>query len=489
MKRIIYGFLMFSVGLMAVSCGSDGTDDVILGLTTDNTIAIVKVDLNRLDEKLPKKEMMSDKSNKFSASEKEKMELFMNAKDNGIDIEKPLYLMTDKDKEQFSFSFIGWLDDQAKFEKNFSKISETKITIDKAKNLIYSDKKLIGSIKDDMIVLSKTVNNPMSGLMGGQSYAPSNDGDVTEKFYTDFWTRKPTEKEAMIAQITKSLETDADMSAWINVYTMVNTLTKGYIETLAVNRLVMDAGVGFNLNFDKGKIDFKTNTFFNEEMQKLVKKYYDNKGVDYDIVKNIEIDQAKMYSVGFFSVDFMKYFVKEAGFEAIANSVLESKGLSLEDITNALNGNYAFAVFPEQPVPADDPYAYPKPSGVVALGINGDKANKIIDMIVADETLGFYAKMYHNKEVLVFATDDKQLELFRANKAAANKKLNKVSGVNSYTWATGEDFNKGFEGKAKAKVVSMESTTKMDGGNATSETVIKLDKDKKNALHYLFGYE
>ncbi|WP_294821718.1 hypothetical protein [uncultured Flavobacterium sp.] len=489
MKRILYGFLMFSVGLMAVSCGSDSADETILGYTTDNTIAIVKVNLDRLDEKLPKKEMMNDKSDKFSASEKEKMELFMNAEDNGIDITKPLYLMTDKDKDRFSFSIIGWLDDEAKFEKNFSKISETKITINKEKNLVYSDKELIGSIKDGMIVLAKAAGNPMDGLMGRSAYAPSNNGEVTEKFYADFWNRKPTEKEAMIGQIEKSLQADADMSAWVNVYTVVNTLSKGYIETLAVNKLILDAGVGFNLNFDKGKIDFRTNTFFNEEMQKLVKKYYDSKGVDYDIVKNIELDQAKMYSVGFFSIDFLKYFIKEAGFEPMANSVLQYQGLTLEDITNALNGKYAFAMFPEQPAPADDPYAYPKPSGVLVLGINGDKAGKLINAIEAEPNFSYYAKMFHNKDMLVFATEDSQLEQLKANKAAANKKLNKVSGVNSYTWATGEDFNKGFQGHAKAKVISIESTSKIDGGNGSSETVIKLDKDKKNALHYLFGYE
>ncbi|MGQ2982437.1 DUF4836 family protein [Flavobacterium sp.] len=488
MKRIIYGFLMFSVGLLAVSCGGDNTDDVILGYTTDNTLAIVKVNLGKIDGKLPKKEIMNDKSNKFSASEKEKMDLFMNAKDNGIDIEKPMYMVTDKDKDQFSFSFIGWLDDEAKFTKNFSKISETKISIDQGKNLIYSDKKLIGSIKDGMMVLSRTVGNPMAGMMGGGAM-PAGDGEATEKFYTAFWERKGTEKEGMITQIEKSLEADADVNAWINIYSVVNTVSRGYIETLAVNKLLVDAGCGMSLNFDKGKIDFKTNTFFNDEMQKLVKKYYDSKGVDYNVVKNIDINQAKMYSVGFFSLDFVKYFVKEAGFEPIVNQVLEYKGLKMEDIAAALNGNYAFALFAEQPVDPNDPYAYPKPSGVVALGINGDKANKLIDAIVSEESLRYYAKMFHNKEVLVFATEDSQLQLLKDNKAAANKKLNKVSGVNSYSWATGEDFNKGFEGKAKAKVVSIESTTKVDGGNASSETVIKLDKDKKNALHYIFGYE
>lgn len=486
MKRIIYGFLLCSAGLMAVSCGKDNTDDVILGYTTDKTLAIVKIDLGRLDEKLPKDEIMKDKSNKFSDSEKEKMQLFMNADDNGIDIEKPLYVMTDQDKNDFAFSFIGWLDNPSKFEKNFSKITDTKVHIDKAKNLVYSDDNLIGSIKDDMIVLSRTTGNPMSSM--GRGYAPIERDTPGPKFYEEFWKRKPTEKQGAIDQIEKSLSVEADISTWVNLYGIVNTASKGYIETLAVNKLLLDAGIGMNLNFGNGSIEFKTNTFFNEELQKLVKKYYDNKGVDYNIVKNIDLADAKMYSIGFVSIDFVKYFIKEAGFEPIANQVLEYKGLTVDDITGALDGSYAFATYGEE-APADDPYAYAKPSGVLALGINSDKAGKLINLIETDSMFSFYAKTFHNKELLVFATDDSQLELLKSGKAAANKDLKKTSGINSYTWMSGDSFNSTYGTRSKVKILKMESTSKIDGGNGSSETVITLNKDKKNALHYIMGYE
>ncbi len=491
MKRIIYGFLLCSLTLMGVSCSSDSTDSVIIGYTTDKTLAIVKINLDRLDGKLPKEEFMKDKSNDFSASEKEKMQLFMNARDNGIDIEKPVYIMTEQEKTDIAFSFIGWVDDQAKFEKSFSKITETKVRIDKAKNLIYSDDKLIGSIKDDMIVLSRSTENPMSSM--GRRYSdydePKNDGAKNEKFYTDFWNRKPSEKDGMIDQIEKSLGAEADVCTWINLYGVINTASKGYIETLAVNKMLLDAGLGMNLNFDNGKIELKTNTFFNEELQKLVKKHYDSKGIDYDIVKNIELDNSKGYTIGFMSLDFIKYFVKEAGFEAVVNSALSYKELTLDDITNALDGSYAFATYKEEVVDAEDPYSYPKPSVVVALGINGSKAKKILDLVDNDPMFGFYTKSFHNNDVLVFATDENKLAPLRANKAAVNKNLKKESGIMSYSWATGDDINTAFAGKSKVKVTKMVSTSKMEGGNASTETTITLDKDKKNSLHYIMGYE
>jgi len=485
MKRIIYGFLMFSAALMAVSCGNDSSDSVILGYTTDNTLAIVKVNLKRLDEKIPKEEIMKDKSNTMSASDREKMQLFMNAKDNGIDIDKPLYMMTDKDGGNFAFSFFGWINDAAKFEKNFSKITGSKISIDKSKNLIYADKELIGAIKDDMMVLSRSMSNPMGG--GSANTAPD------EKFYTDFWNRKQTEKDGTIEQIEKSLGTEADICAWVNVYGMINTFSKGYIESLAINKLLVDAGVSASLDFDKGKIEFKSNTFFNDELQKVVEKHYDGKSVNYDIVKNIDLDKAQTFSVGYVSFDFLRYFVKEAGFEPIANSILESQGITLEDITASFDGSYAFGMYKAEtvaePVDSTFTYTYPKPSGFVALGLNGAKAKKLLDMVDSDTVFSSYGKVFHNDKLLVFASDESQFALLKSNTAAANKKLNKKSGVNSYTWAGGEDMNNSVGRHSKAKIVSMESTTKVEGGNASSETVIKLDKDKKNALHYLMGYE
>lgn len=487
MKKTILGFLLFTAGLLTVSCSGDKNEE-ILKYTTDKTMAVVKINLEQLDSKLPKKEIMKDTTNHFSKSEKEKMELFMNAGDNGIDIDKPLYILTDYDQNNFVTSFLGWLNDENKFVTNFSKITGSKITIDKAKSLVYADGNIIGSIKDDLIVLSRSMSNPYATAYGQQA----TDGSLNEKFYKEFWTRKPLESKNKIEQIDNSLTENADMSSWVNLYGVISTVSKGYVETLAINKLLVDAGIGLNLSFEKGQIQFNTKTFFNEDLKKLVEKHYKGKEVDYNVVKNIDLDSAKAYGIGYVSFDFLRYFVKEAGFEAMVNSYLAEKNITFEEITNALNGKYAFASYANEAVEAteENPYAYSQPRYALVLGINANKAKKLLDVLKTEPLIGSYAKMFNNNEVLAMSSDDKSLELIKTNKAAANKSLDKKTGVNSYSWSNAEDFNKGFAGKGKkVKLTSIVSVSNVKDGNATSETTVALDKKDKNALHYIMGYE
>lgn len=498
MKRIIYGFLLFSATLLAVSCGSDDSNEEILKYTTDKTLAIVKVNLQQLDKKLPKEEIMKDESGNFSEKDKEKLKLFMNADENGIDVEKPLYLMTDQNKDGFVFSFFGWLTNPSKFEANFSKISGTKIKIDEAKNLIYSNDNLIGAINDHMIVLSQNVTNPMNSMYGSSRVNAS--GPANDQFYADLWKRKPLENKNAVEQIKKSLDSESDVSSWINLYGMINTFSKGYIETLAIDKVLKGAGMGFSLNFGEGKIEAKGSTFFNDDLKKLVEKYYSGKSIDYSIVKNIDIDRSKSYAVGYMSPEFFRYFIKEAGFETMANNFLESKNLTVEEITNALSGHYAFVQFREdknesQAVPEVDEYGYPvpyypQPKMLLALGINGGKAKKIVDLINAEPMLTQNAKVYSNNELLVVSNDDKGMEMVKSNKTAVNSTLKKKSDVTTYSWSDSEDINKMIErSDRKVKMVSMESSSNVKDGNFSSDITITLDKSKKNVLHYLMGYE
>ncbi|AWA29991.1 hypothetical protein HYN48_07830 [Flavobacterium magnum] len=496
MKKIIYGLAVCLAILMA-SCGKDSDNEEILKYTTEKTLAIVKINLQQLDKKLPKDEMLNDKTGNFSDKDREKMELFLNADKNGVDIERPLYLMTDQDRDGFAFSFFGWLADQSKFTANFSKITGSKIRIDATTQLIYANDQLIGSIQDDMIVLSRHVGNPMAMVYGGSTGSPDN--TLTAGFYTALWKRKPVDNKNAIDQIEKSLDSGSDVSSWINLYGMINTFSKGYIETLAVNKLLIGAGFGVSLNFGEGKIAFKGSTFFNDDLKKLVQKFYNGKTVDYNIVKNIEIDRTKNYSLGYMSPEFIRYFVKEAGFESMANNFLESRGITLEEITNALTGQYAFTQFREddtaQAAPQVDEYGFPvvsyaQPKFLLALGIHADKAQKLIGLVTAEPMLEQNAKVYHDKELLVVATNENDMALLKTNKPAVNSSLKKQSGVTGYSWSDASDANNMLQtGNRKLKVVSMESISNVRDGNFTSEVTITVDKSKKNVLHYLMGYE
>lgn len=486
MKKIhLFSLVVLSIILLTSCSGDDNSG--ILKFTTDKTLAISRINLEQFNEKLPKDEIVKDTTNHFSKNDKEKFKLFMNAGENGIDIEKPLYVIADESKGKYVFSFLMWLDDATKFETNFSKITDTKVTIDKNNNLVYSDGNLIGSVYGgDMIVLSKVAN------YGGYSYSNSGETNADESFYKEFWSRKSNINDNVKDQINAALESKSDMSAWLNLHGMISAGTKGYIETLAVNKLLINAGMSLNLNFGEGNMVMNSKTYFNDDLKKLIEKNYDGKEVNYNILNGIDVDNAKSYGVGYFSFDFMKYFVKEAGFESSINHYLENRDLTFDEITNALNGDYAFVSYKDNVVIEDEYYGnYEKTSTLFALGINGGKAKKIVDMLHADGMFSSFGSIYNNNDILAFATDEQKFDLLKSNKKASNKSLDKKSGVNGYSWTSGDEFNKSYSQvkAAKFKFENMISTSKVSDGNFTTEITISIDKKKKNVIHYLMGYE
>lgn len=486
MKKIHYLCLfVLSVTLFTSCSGND--NDTILKYTTDKTLAITRFNLKQFNEKLPKDAISKDTAvTKFSASEKEKFKLFMNAEDNGIDIKKPLYMIADEVKGNYVFSFLLTLDDDKKFETNFSKITDSKVTIDKTKNLVYSDGNIIGSINDDLIVLSKISNYGNYGNYG----SPESKAD--EAFYKEFWARKSNVDKNVKEQITGALSDKSDVSAWINIHGIISTATKGYIETLAVNKLLVNAGISLNLNFEEGKVVVNSDTYFNDDLKKLIEKHYNGKEANYSVLNSIDVDGAKSYGVGFFSFEFMKYFVKEAGFEASINHYLEYKNLTFAEVMDALNGDYAVVSYKDNVVVEDEMYGpYEKPSTLIALGINGGKAKKIVDLLHEDGMFSSLGSVFNNNDMLVFATDESKLEMLRTNKKATNSKLTKKSGVNGYSWTSGEEFNKMYSNvrQAKFKFEDMVSTSTVKNGNFATEITINIDKKNKNSIHYLMGYE
>jgi len=99
--------------------------------------------------------------------------------------------------------------------------------------------------------------------------------------------------------------------------------------------------------------------------------------------------------------------------------------------------------------------------------------------------------IFNNNTVIAFASDENKLKLLQTNKKAANTKLTKKSDVNGYSWTSGEEFNLMYSRvkQAKFKFENVVSTSTVKNGNFATETTISIDKNKKNSIHYLMGYE
>ncbi|MCX8522821.1 DUF4836 family protein [Chryseobacterium formosus] len=467
MKSLFYVFAF----AILFSCNSNKNDDV-LKYTTDTTLGLTRINLNSISDKIPVEKILKEKKN-LENEGKLFLQLVSKPKESGIDVDKPFYLMVEAGKSTNSepdVKAVFWISDKAKFQKSMSDLTKSKITIDK-KDFIFADGKLTGSIKGDIAVMAN--ENSMRG------YTKYNPSQFTEKYFTDFWARKGTSNKVIIDQINESLVSEKDISGWMNLGAVASYVSKGYIETLAVNKLIKDSGLGFDFSFDKGKVEVDMKTFFNSDMKKVVEKYYNKNNVNYDLVKNVELDNAKSFSIGYFSLDFMKYLIKEAGFEATVNHYLASTNTTLEDITTTFTGDYAY--LESKPNPADSSgYGYYNNKKAMVLGFNPKKKGVLTSLLQGP--LGESKKYTIVDNQIIFSDDQSINAQFQAKKAAKNSKLNKKSGITSYSWSDGSDYNR--KEAAPAKVVEISNESKENAGNLVSKSVITLDKKDENALYY-----
>ncbi|AYN01003.1 DUF4836 family protein [Chryseobacterium sp. 3008163] len=467
-------FYVFAFAVL-FSCSSGNNND-ILTYTTDATLGLSRVNLNKISDKIPVEKILKEKKD-LNNDEKFFLQLVNKPKESGIDIDQPLYFIADPGKSTYDpdIKAFFWIDDKAKFQKSMSDLTKTKVTIDK-KDYIYVDSKLTGSIKGKMAVVSSdySYRNPYNSYSSDME----NVSKLNEKYFTDFWGRKGTANSAIKDQVNKSLVSDKDISGWMNIASVASFASKGYIETLAVNKLIKDSGIGFDFNFDKGKSEMDTKTFFNSDMKKIVEKYYDKNSINYDLVKNVDLDQAKSFSLGFFSLDFMKYLIKEAGFEATINHYLASTNKTLEDITSTFTGDYAFVEF-KQPADSMDYY---RSNNAFVLGFNPKNKAQLTTFLQGP--LGEGKKYVIGDNQVIFSEDNKAIYQFKGKKESKNSKLNKKSGITAYSWSDGKDYNSNKE-NSSVKIIDVVNESKEDNGDMVSKTVFTLDKKDENALYYL----
>ena len=469
MRNLLYVFAF----AMLFSCSSSGNNNDVLTYTTDATLGLSRVNLNTISDKIPVEKILKEKKD-LQNDHKLFLQLVSKPKESGIDIDHPLYFIVDQGKStnEPDIKAFFWIDDKAKFQKSMTDLTKSKVTIDK-KDFIYVDGKMSGSIKGKTAIVSSDYSYNSSYSSGMDSISKLN-----EKYFTDFWARKGTTNSAIKDQVNKSLVSDKDISGWINIASVASFASKGYIETLAVNKLIKDSGIGFDFNFDKGKSEMDTKTFFNNDMKKIVEKYYDKNKINYDLVKNVDLDQSKSFSLGFFSLDFMKYLIKEAGFEATINHYLASTNKTLEDITSTFTGDYAFVEF-KQPADSVDYY---RSNSAFVLGFN--PKNKAQLTAFLQGPLGEDKKYVIGDNQVIFSEDNNVIHQFKSKKEGKNSKLNKKSGITAYSWSDGKDYNTNKE-NSSVKIIDVVNESKEDDGNMVSKTVFTLDKKDENALYYL----
>lgn len=480
MRSFFYAFLLVAT----FSCSSNNNDDV-LKYTTDSTLGLSRINLDNIADKIPVDKILKEKKD-IDDDEKFLLQLINKPKESGIAVDQPFYVIVDPGKSEYEpqIKALFEINDKEKFQKSMSEITKSKVNIDK-KNYIYVDGELCGSIKGKKAVITKDTERKsyryeQSLMDSTDTYSNVKSSKLDEKFFADFWDRKATTSKSIKDQVSASLTKDKDVSGWINLQALSSYLSKGYIETLAVNKLIKESGVGFDFDFQKGSAEMDTKTFFNNDMKKIVEKYYDKNKINYDLVQHVDLDNASSYSIGFFSLDFMHFLIKESGFEATINNYLSSTDKTLADITSTFTGDYSFV---EMKTQEDSTSYYTPERNVIILGINKKKADNLKTLM--EGPLGSGMQYVVDGDKAIFSDDEKLIYEFKNKKTGKNSNLKKKSGITSYSWSDGGEYNKTYDSTPKpVKIIQAENESKEEKGNLVSKTIFTLDKKDENALYY-----
>lgn len=470
--KLFKNYLLLFALIILASCSSNGNSD-ILNYTLNNTLGVSRVNLNTISKKIPAEKILKEKKN-IKENERLMLQLISKPKESGMDMDSPLYVMVDQSEQKkgLEYKLIFNITDKAKFQTTMSTISKSKITIND-KDFILKDGVIIGSLNKKLAVI---IQNDDSGFYNSYSQGSSSKA-LTEVDIKNFWNRKGTDNKTIKEQINKSLSSDKDLSAWMNIGAIASYVSKGYIETLAVFSLIKDSGYNVNLNFEKGSVDMETRSFFNDGLKKVVTKYYKGKDINYDLVKNVELDHSKTFSLGFFSLDLVSYIIKEAGLEATINNYLGYAGTTVNDITTTFNGDFAIVeTLPN--AKQDNAYNSSKPS--IILGVNKNATEKL-KVFLQNPILANVKNIYQDNQIL-FSENLETANQFKNRIKAKNSILDKKSNVIFNTWSNGDDF--GITKQDVVKITNIKGDGKMDDGDMISKSKIEISKKDENALYY-----
>lgn len=462
--------ILFLITAIVSSCGSKSNNSEVLKYTTDKTLGLARINLNSITDKISAEKLLKEKTD-LKEEQTLLLQLASNPKESGLNVDNPVFIIVDPGKkmEYPDIKTMFSISDKTKFQEKMSTITKKTIKIDD-KGLIYFDNKLVGSLKGDLAIITQ------DEYSGGYYDEDEFISKINEKYFEEFWARTGSEKESIKEQVNHSLTSEKDVSAWMNIQATSSYLSKGYIETLAINKLLVDAGINVNFNFDKGIIEFESTTFFNKDLKEVVEKYYSKNAINYDLLKYINTENAKGYTLGFFSLDLVHHIIKEAGLESSINNYLTMAETNLAEIASIFTGDFAAVNYNS----TDTSSYYRSTETAVVIGINKDKKELIEKFINKYPYIGETYAFTDNE--FVYSTNPMILEEFKNKTVAKNSNLKKVSGVNSYSWTTLDELNTSTD---KVKIIDVVSESKEDAGNLSSKVIVTFDKKEENIIYYL----
>ncbi|THU41262.1 DUF4836 family protein [Niastella caeni] len=348
MQRNLLSLVLLSIvisGLVSCSRTKPG-----IAVPKDASLA-VHININSLTSKVSWQEIQqNDWFKELYADETDSLskKILDNPANSGIDIKADLAFFVKKEGQGGYMAFEGGVKDASAFEAFATKANKGgKVVKEGDVNVLATSLKSLVAWTDSRFIYIADASMPsVSGRLNSSSFDSrepfSFRTDSLQKFAMQLFDLPGKNNLMSDDRFASLLKDPGDIHYWVNAEQYYNSLG-GFLSLLKLNVLFEGNAYGATLNFENGKIAFKSRAYYNKELNDLMKKYAGSK-VDAATINRIPSKNVVAVFALKYPPQGLKDLIKLIGVDGFVNSFFSGVGYSTDEFVKANKGDLLLSV-------------------------------------------------------------------------------------------------------------------------------------------------
>jgi hypothetical protein len=346
MQRHLLSLLLLAVALTSiVSCSSDKKGiaipkDASFALHVNVKSLTSKVSWQEIQQNEWFKELYANETDSFARK------TLQDPANSGIDVQGDLGVFVKSQGQGGYMAVEGGIKDAAAFETFASHANKGgKVVKNGDVSVLNTGRKSLVAWTNNRFVFISDV--PMPSL-SNRFNSSSADGpfsfstDSLQKFAVELFDLPSKNNLMSDDRFASIMKEPGDIHYWVNAEQYYNSLG-GMLSLLKLNVLFEGNVYGAALNFDNGKITFKSKAFLNKELKGLMEKYAGNK-ISADMINRIPSKNVVAVLAFKYQPQGLIDLLKLMGVDGMVNGFLGSEGYSTAEFAKATKGDVLLAV-------------------------------------------------------------------------------------------------------------------------------------------------
>ena len=348
MRRHLLSLLLLAVALTSiVSCSSDKKGiaipkDASFALHVNVKSLTSKVSWQEIQQNEWFKELYANETDSFARK------TLQDPANSGIDVQGDLGVFIKSQGQGGYMAVEGGIKDAAAFETFATSVNKGgKVVKTGDVSVLNTSHKSLVAWTNNRFVFISDVPMPSFNSRFNSSSADANglfsfSTDSLQKFAVELFDLPSKNNLISDDRFASIMKEPGDIHYWVNAEQYYNSLG-GMLSLLKLNVLFEGNVYGAALNFENGKITFKSKAFVNKELKGLMEKYAGNK-ISADMINRIPSKNVVAVFAFKYQPQGLIDLLKLMGVDGMVNGFLGSEGYSTAEFAKATKGDVLFAV-------------------------------------------------------------------------------------------------------------------------------------------------